>query len=165
MIRKDTKKRGGVIRTHIRVVEGDRPGSGMPTKQRTIKSFGYLEDQEEPEAFMAMVEEFNANFKNDVPLRIEVASNARMYGEENRRQNYGYKFLESVYNLLETNSFINDYEKSHMFRGESLGDIFKFLVLARIFYSDSEHASCQIKDGFYGMRTDFAPYGRKSAVC
>ncbi|WP_037591468.1 hypothetical protein, partial [Sporomusa ovata] len=69
MIRKDRVKRGGVIKTHIRVVEGYRPGPGMPTKQRTIRSFGYFEDQPDPEAFMAMVEEFDANFKDNVPLR------------------------------------------------------------------------------------------------
>jgi len=156
MIRKDPKKRGGVIKTHIRVVQGYRPGPGMPTKQRTIRSFGYLEDQEDPEAFMAMVEEFNANFKDDVPLRIEVASNALMYSEENRRLNYGYKFLEAVYDLLNINSFIKGYEKSHRFRGEySPSDIFKFLVLLRILRPDSKRASCQMKDGFYGMRTDF----------
>jgi transposase len=156
MIRKDPIKRGGVMKTHIRVVEGYRPGPGMPTKQRTIRSFGYLEDQEDPDAFMAMVEEFNANFKNDVSLRIEVASNLLMYSEENRRQNYGYKFLEAVYYLLEIDSFIKDYEKSHRFRGEySLNDIFKFLVLARLLRPDSKRASCQVKEGFYGMRTDF----------
>jgi hypothetical protein len=156
MIRKDPKKRGGVMKTHIRVVEGYRPGPGMPTKQRTIRSFGYLEDQEDPEAFMAMVKKFNVNFKNDVSLRIEVASNMLMYSEENRRQNYGYKFLEAVYDLLEIDSFIKDYEKSHRFRGEySPGDIFKFLVLLRILRPDSKRATCQMKDGFYGMRTDF----------
>lgn len=144
------------MKTHVRVVEGYRPGPGMPTKQRTIRSFGYLEDQEDPEAFMAMVKEFNANFKEDVPLRIEVASNMLMYCGENRRQNYGYKFLEAVYNLLEINSFIKNYEKLHRFRGEySRGDIFKFLVLARILRPDSKRASCQMKDGFYGMCTDF----------
>lgn len=156
MIRRDLIKRGGVMKTHVRVVEGYRPGPGMPTKQRTIRSFGYLEDQEDPEAFMAIVEEFNKNFKQDVPLRIEVASNALMYSEENRRQNYGYKFLEAVYNLLEIDSFIKGYEKWHRFRGEySPGDIFKFLVLVRILRPDSKRASCQTKDSFYGMRTDF----------
>lgn len=156
MIRKDPKIRGGVMKTHVRVVEGYRPGPGMPTKQRTIKSFGYLEDQEDPEAFMAMVEEFNANFKESAPLHIEVASNKLMYCEENRRQNYGYKFLEAVYDLLEINSFIKAYEKAHRFRGEySLGDIFKFLVLVRILRPDSKRATFQMKDGFYGMRTGF----------
>lgn len=68
-----------MIKTHVRVVEGYRPGKGMPTKQRTIKSFGYLEDQEDPEAFMAMVEEFNAKYKaENVPLRIEAAGTAKM---------------------------------------------------------------------------------------
>lgn len=157
MIRKDPKKRGGVIKTHVRVVEGYRPGKGMPTKQRTIKSFGYLEDQEDPEAFMAMVEEFNAKYKaENVPLRIEAAGTAKMYCEENRRQNYGYKFLEAVYDLLDISSFIKDYEKSHRFRGKyRLGDIFKFLVLVRILHPDSKCASFQLKNGFYGMRTDF----------
>ncbi|GAB6275204.1 MAG: hypothetical protein STSR0004_20690 [Peptococcaceae bacterium] len=157
MIRKDPKMRGGVMKTHVRVVEGYRPGSGMPTKQRTIRSFGYLEDQEDPEAFMAKVKEFNANYRaENVPLRIEATGTVRMYCEENRRQNYGYKFLEAVYDLLEINSFIKGYEKAHGFRGEySLGDIFKFLVLVRILRPDSKRATFQMKDGFYGMRTDF----------
>ena len=60
MIRKNPTKRGGVVKTHVRIVEGYRPGLGMPTKQRTIKSFGCLEGQGDPETFMAMVEEFNA---------------------------------------------------------------------------------------------------------
>jgi len=145
------------MKTHVRVVEGYRPGPGRPTKQRTIRSFGYLEDQEDPEAFMAMVEEFNANYKaENVPLRIEAAGTARMYGEENRRQNYGYKFCEAVYDLLQVNSFIKSCEVKNRFRGEySLGDIFKFLVLARILHPDSKRGSFQIKDGFYGMRADF----------
>jgi transposase len=147
----------GTPRTQVRVVEGYRPGPGMPTKQRTIRDFGYLEDQEDPEAFMAKVKEFNANYRaENVPLRIEAPGTARMYSEENRRQNYGYKFLEAVYNLLKISSFIKGYEKLHGFRGEySLSDIFKFLVLARILRPDSKRASCQMKDGFYGMRTDF----------
>ncbi len=106
---------------------------------------------------MSMVEEFNANYRNDnVPLRIDADGTARMYGEENRQQNYGYKFLEAVYNLLQIDSFIKDYEKSHRFRGKYPShDIFKFLVLARLLRPDSKRASCQMKDGFYGMRTDF----------
>lgn len=148
----------GAPRTQVRVVEGYRPGPGLPTKQRTIRDFGCLEDQEDPAAFMARVKEFNSNYKaENAPLRIEASGTARMYCEENRRQNYGYKFCEAVYDLLQVNSFIKGYETENRFRGEySLGDIFKFLVLARILHPDSKRASFQIKDGFYGMRTDFA---------
>ena len=147
----------GTPRTQVRVVEGYRPGPGMPTKQRTIREFGYLEDQEDPDAFMAKVKEFNANYRaENIPLRIDAPGTATMYCKENRRQNYGYKFLEAIYNLLEINSFIKGYEESHKFRGEfSPGDIFKFLVLARILRPDSKRASCQVKDGFYEMHTDF----------
>jgi len=157
MIKKDRIKRRGTVKTWVSVVEGYRPAPGAPPKQRTIKSFGYLEDQEDPEAFMAKVEEFNANYrKENIPLRIEVAGTAKMYCEENRRQNYGYKFLEAVYDLLEINSFIKGYEKAHRFRGGySLGEIFKFLVLVRILRPDSKRATFQMKYGFYGMQTDF----------
>jgi len=157
LIKKDKVNRKGNVKTWVSVVEGYRPAPGAPPKQRTIKSFGYLEDQEDPEAFMTMVEEFNANYRNEnVALRIDADGTKRMYCEENRRQNYGYKFLEAVYNLLEIDSFVKGYEKSHKFRGEySPSDIFKFLVLLRILRPDSKRASCQMKDGFYGMRTDF----------
>lgn len=158
MIKIDKRKtRDGASRTQVRVVEGYRPGPGMPTKQRTIRSFGYLEDQQDPEAFMALVKEFDANYRaENVPLRIEAAGTARMYSKENRRQNYGYKFLETVYDLLKIDTFIKGYEKAHRFRGEySLGNIFKFLVFARILQPDSKRASFQMKNGFYRMRTDF----------
>ena len=159
MIKIDKRvNKDGSPRTQVRVVEGDRPGPGMATKQRTIRDFGYLEDQEDPEIFMARGREFNSNYRaENVPLRIEAPGTARMYCKENRRQNYGYKFLEAFYDLLEIESFIEEYEKSHGFRGEySLGDIFKFLVLVRILHPDSKRASFQLKNSFYGMRTDFA---------
>lgn len=147
----------GTPRTQVRVVEGYRPGPGMPPKQRTIRDFGYLEDQDDPEAFMAKVKAFNASYREQkVPLRIEAAGTAKMYCEENRRLNYGYQFLAAIYDQLEIDAFIKNYEKSHGFRGEyALSDIFKFLVIARILHPDSKRASFQLKNGFYGMRTDF----------
>lgn len=158
MIKIDKRtKKDGTPRTQVRVVEGYRPGPGMPTKQRTIKSFGYLEDQEDPEAFMAMVEEFNNTYRaENVPLKIEAAGTAKMYSKENRKYNYGYKFLEAAYDLLQIDSFIKDYHGKHKFRGKyTPGDIFKFLVLLRILRPDSKRATFQLKNGFYGMITDF----------
>jgi len=157
MIRKDKIKRGGKLKTQVRVVEGYRPGPRQATKQRTIKSFGYLEDQADPAAFMAEVEHFNATYKEqNTPLRIEAESTARMYGAENRRQNYGYKFLEAVYDMLNIDVFIKQHLAISNFRGEySPSEIFKFLVLLRILSPDSKRASFQMKDGFYGMDIDF----------
>jgi transposase len=157
MIKTNKVKRRGKLLTWVGVVEGYRPAPGAAPKQRTIKSFGYLEDQEDPVAFMAMVEEYNANYrKNDVPIRIEAAGTARMYDAENRRQNYGYKFLEAVYNSLGIDEFIKRHVAGNGFRGKySPSEIFKFLVLLRILSPDSKRASFQMKDSFYGMDINF----------
>lgn len=157
MIKKDKVERKGKLKTWISVVEGYRPAPGATPKQRVIKSFGYLEDQEDPEAFMTEVKEFNANYRKENPvLRIEADGTARMYGKENRKQNYGYKFLESVYDTLGIDSFVKSYVSANKFRGNYRPEeIFKFLVIARILSPDSKRATCQLKDGYYGMRTDF----------
>jgi len=150
-------KRRGVVKTHVLVVEGYRPGPGLPTKQRTIKSFGYLEEQTDPDAFMTEVKEFNANYRAlNLPLRIEAEGTARMYTQENRIQNYGYRFLQAVYDMLDIDSLIHKYISKKKFRGNySPCEIFKFLVLTRLLTPDSKRASCQFKDGFYAMRTEF----------
>ena len=148
MIKYNKVKRNGSIKTHIIVVEGYRPGPGLPTKQRAIKSFGYLEDQTDPEAFMAEVHEFNANYRAlNVPLRIEAEGTARMYSQENRKQNYGYKFLEAAYDMLHIDSFIQEKIRASKFRGNyAPSEIFKFLVLTRLLTPDSKRASCQSPD-------------------
>ena len=158
MVRKDPRINAkGQIRTQVRVVEGYRPGPGLAPKQRTIKDFGYLEDQSDKTSFMAMVEQFNATYRQEnTPLRIEATNTAMMYNGENRRQNYGYKFLEAVYDTLELDDFIKKHLTKIRFRGEySLAKIFKFLVLMRILLPDSKRASCQMKNGLYGMETNF----------
>jgi hypothetical protein len=158
MIKKERKKQqDGTYKTFIRVVEGYRPGPGLPTKQRAVRPFGWLEDQEDPEAFMKMVEEFHQTYKaNNEPLMIEASGTAKMYGGESRRQNYGYKYLSAIYDMLGIDAFIDMYAEASGFRGKyPLPQIFKFLVLLRILGPDSKRATFQMKDGFYGMDTGF----------
>ena len=157
MIKKNKVNRNGKTKTSILVVEGYRPGPGLPPKQRVIKTFGYLEDQPDSVAFMAEVEDFNANYKNvDIPLRIEVAGNSLMYSENNRRLNYGYKYLDAVYRLLDIEGFVARHVKSGRFRGKyQLDDILKFLVLLRVLSPDSKRATFQMKDNYYGLSGDF----------
>ena len=147
MIRRDkTRLKNGSVKTYIRVTEGYRPAPGKPPRQRTLKSFGYLEDQPDPEAFMREVESFN----NDSGNREQLRSN-KMYSAGNRKYNYGYKYLESVYEALEINSFIGEYKAGSGFRGKyPLDDIFKMLVLLRILAPDSKRASAQRQNAFYG---------------
>lgn len=147
MIRRDTKIMGdGSVKTYVRVTEGYRPSPGKPPKQRTLRSFGYLEDQPDPEAFMREVEAFDAN-----PDNREGFSSSKMYSGENRKYNYGYKYLESVYGALEMEKFIKDYAANVRFRGNySLNEVFKLLVLMRILAPDSKRASTQRQSAFYG---------------
>jgi len=111
MIKKDRRTDAkGRTRTQIRVVEGYWVGAGQPTKQRTIKDFGCLEDQADQNGFMEMVKQYNDAYKREkIPLRIEASESAKMYGEENRRYNYGYKYYEAVYDKLEINKYIESY--------------------------------------------------------
>ena len=158
MLKIDVRKNAkGQTRTQVRVVEGYRPGPGLPPKQRTIQDFGYLEDQPDPDAFMKMVRDFNESYKKEsTPIRVEASGTTKMYSKENRRYNYGFKFLESVYDLLDIDSFIKHYEEITKFRGDySLVDIFKFLVISRILNPDSKRASSQKRDSFYGMDLNF----------
>jgi transposase len=158
MIKKDKHTYAdGSVKTQLRVVEGYRPYPGAKTKQRTIRDFGCIEDQPDPDALMKEAAEFNANYREqNVPLRIEAAGTARMYSPENRRMNYGYKFLEVAYDSLGIDDFVDVYLKRKRFKGTySPAEIFKFLVLMRILFPDSKRASCQMKNGFYGMKTDF----------
>lgn len=146
MIRKDKSTlKDGLVKTYIRVVESYRPGSGLKPKQRTLKSFGYLEDQDDPEAFMREVEAFDVDQRNK-----EQCTSLKMYSSQNRRLNYGYKFLEAVYQELGIPDFIRSYSKKSGFRGSySIDETFKYLVLLRLLSPDSKRASVQRQCAFY----------------
>ena len=65
-------------------------------------------------------------------------------------------FFEAAYDLLNIDSLIHEYMNRKKFRGTySPGKIFKFLVLTRLLNPDSKRASCQGKNGFYGLQTEF----------
>ena len=157
MIRKDKKTYAdGTIKTQIRVVEGYRPGPGLAPKQRTIKNFGYLEDQKDQEAFLEMVKRFDTEQRKETVIRIEVPATAKMYSETNRRQNYGYKFLEAIYNSLKIDEFVEEYLKQKKSREQySAEEIIKFLVIQRILVPDSKRATSQKRDLLYGFKSDF----------
>jgi len=151
VIKKDRiARKDGSVKTFVRVVEGYRPAPGKPPKQRTLKSFGYLEDQADPDAFLKAVEAFDAD-----PGNRERTSSNRMYGGQNRRLAYGYKFLEAVYQALGISDFIRTYVKTSGVRvGYSIDEIFKYLVLLRLLAPDSKRASVQRQSAFYGWEPE-----------
>jgi transposase len=156
MIRRDTiKKANGAVKTEIRVVKSFRPGPGLPPKQMTVRSFGYLEDQPDQEAFMNEVVAFNQSItkgdkKKSMTFTIPVdRKNNDVY---NKKYNYGYRFLESIYDKLDIKGFFETVD----FKGEySLNDVFEFLTLRRIMSPCSKRATLQEIKQFYNKEYDF----------
>lgn len=152
MIRKDIRKYKYGTRTEIRVVEGYRDENGK-VKQKTIKTFGYLEDQSDPDSFMKMVEDYNDNYKKAKRIKLERPTNILFHEDPgNIEYNYGYRFLETIYEKLDIESFF----KSVNFKGEySLNEIFKFLTFQRILNPDSKRATFQNIQSFYKYYDDY----------
>lgn len=155
MIRRDKHERKRGTLTQIRVVEGYRDKNNK-SKQRTIKNFGYLEDQEDPEAFMRMVEEFDANYKKEKRVNISVQSTKPFYEEESSKaKNFGYKYIETIVDSLGLKEVFQSYE----YKGQhDLYEIFKFLVIGRILIPDSKRATFQSSKALYGKNYSFQLY-------
>ena len=157
MIRKDRKIfKDGSVKTQIRVTEGYRPYPNASPKQRTIKSFGYLEDQTDLEAFWKEVNTCNDSLKHKRDLRIEIPVSERMYSDNNRLLNYGYKFPESVYRLLGIDTFFEQYQSTSGFRGKySLNEVFRYLVMDRLLYPASKREAASRLHNYYGLNSEF----------
>lgn len=157
MIRKDKKTfKDGSVKTQIRVTEGYRPYPNASPKQRTIKSFGYLEDQDDQEAFWKEVNACNESLKHNRDLRIEIPVSEKMYSENNRLLNYGYKFPESVYRLLGIGAFFEQYQSTSGFRGKySLDEVFRYLVMDRLLYPASKREAASRLHNYYGLNSEF----------
>lgn len=144
MIKKDKIKfKDGTYKTQVRVVRGFRPGPGLPPKQVTVKSFGYLEDQENQEAFMNEVKEFNDSIISSDKKKSVIVSiplDAKNNDVLNKKYNYGFRFLECIYEKLEIGNFFDSID----FKGDySLNEVFEFLVLRRIMNPCSKRATLQ----------------------
>lgn len=156
MVRKDKHVRKNGTVTQIRVVEGYRDATGK-SKQRTIKNFGYLEDQFDQEAFLAEVYKFDEEYKNDkTVLSLKIKSQKTFLDEEaGKCKNFGYRYLESIIDSLNLESVFNKYP----FKGNhSLYEIFKFLVISRILNPDSKRATFQVSKSLYGKAFEFNLY-------
>lgn len=155
MIRKDKHKfADGSYKTQIRVTEGYRDSSTGKPKQKTIKSFGYLEDQTDPISFMEMVKEFDSNYKKNKKIVVNETKTKPFYEDSSSNSvNFGYRFIESIYDYLGLDKVLNtiEYKGSH-----SLNDIFKFLVIQRIMNPDSKRATHQQLNNFYLKNYNFS---------
>jgi transposase len=147
--------RDGSSKTLIRVLKSFRPGSNQNSKQVTIKNFGYLEDQTDLDAFWAEVNEVDENMKKGYrrSLHLSIPLDSKNNDSCNKKYNYGYRFIEAIFEELKLESFFNQVD----FKGDySLYEVFEFLVYQRILNPQSKRASFQEVDKFYNKSFHFS---------
>ena len=150
VIRYDKHKRKDGIKTQVRVVEGYRVDGKI--KQKTIKDFGYLEDQENKYEFIAMVEKFDDDYKKE-KLLLKKNTRKKFFEDTNSvKYNYGYKFLSAIYDSLKLDDFFANVD----FKGDyDLNSILKYFAIQRILNPASKRHTTQTMRNFYGNELDF----------
>jgi len=153
------KDASGNPRTYVSIVEGYRDVNNV-SRHRRIKSYGYLEQYEDQDAFLAMVNKDLAKFEKEADNTISFSftdTENKNNSEFNRIYNYGYRYLETIYDALNIDKYLNDYQKrldrkiKYKFK-----EIFKFLVIQRILRPDSKRATIQEINKFYKMNLNFS---------
>ena len=150
MIRYDKHKRKDGIKTQVRVVEGYRENGKI--KQRTIKDFGYLEDQDNKEKFITAVLAFDNDYKKE-KLKLKKNTRKKFFEDDSSTKfNYGYKFLSAIYDSLELDKFFENVN----FKGDyDLNSILKYFSIQRILNPSSKRHTTQIMRNLYNTSIDF----------
>lgn len=150
MIRYDKHKRKDGIKTQVRVVEGYRVDGKI--KQKTIKDFGYLEDQVNQEEFINMIKKFDEDYKKE-KLLLKKNTRKKFFDDNNSiKYNYGYRFLSAIYDSLNLDDFFSSVD----FKGEyDLNSILKYFSVQRILKPASKRHTTQTMRNFYGENLDF----------
>lgn len=149
-IRKTKRKHAdGSIWTQVQLVEGFRPGKGLPPKQRVIKGFGYLENQEDPIKFISELEQYvkKQNSQKN-PESVPLPDTSRSLNDPlNRDLNYGFFILEGIYNQLD---FVDFFKKHRTSKATyDLEAIFKYLFLMQVIFPDSKRSEYMDIDHIY----------------
>lgn len=153
------KSNKGENRTYVSIIEGYRDIDGI-VRQRRIKSFGYIEVHPDKEVFLAMVKEelavLEAEADNKFDLSITAEENTND-ADFNVIYNYGYRYLESIYDELKIEDFLNTFQRESGGKDKyNYNDVFKLLVLERILNPDSKRAAVQSIGRYYNSNFDFS---------
>ncbi len=132
--------------TKVYLVEGYRDENGK-SKQRTIKCYGNLEELQakDPLILDKLKEEAKQVPKSLTSLSINL-------NEKNDSiefdKNYGYFFLESIYNKLKISDFIDEIFKISKLK-YNLDEALKLLVFSRILNPTSKKSTLENQKNFF----------------
>jgi len=138
----------------VYLVEGYRDQRGK-TMQRIIKRYGSYNEltKNNPQAFEQLKERYQTNLE-ETKINLELDLLKVRDGSQ-KLQNYGYVFLESIYNQLSISTFIDEYAENKTFK-YNLNDIFKLLVFSRCLNPASKRETYHHKDSYFLNLSDFS---------
>ena len=130
----------GSIKTQITLVESYRPGKGMNPRTRTIKDYGYLEDQKNPQEFLESLQKIvqdhrKANEKISLTIDVDKPIN----DPSNRDLKYGPFIIKQIYNQLHIPEFIQKNRNSKA--TYDLNEILCYLTCMKLISPDSKRST------------------------
>jgi len=142
----------------IYLVEGYRDRDNK-VKQRIIKSYGYLSDLEanDPNILSKLKDDAQERTLKQTQESEEIIFlnlNEKRDGSQ-CLLNYGYIFLEAIYNKLNVPSLIKDYSLNERFKYD-LNEILKLLVFSRALNPESKQKTFKQKSKYFFELTDFS---------
>ena len=144
MIRQEKRRlANGTVKTQVRVVQSYRPYPGKPPKHRTIKNFGYLEDQNDTEKFWKEVNACNDGLQGSTTKTIPIPDSNRIDLSVQRARNYGWRFVAKVYSKVTGDKAV----------GAELNETFMYLVADQFLYADSVREALARIPLYYGTET------------
>jgi len=138
----------------VYLVEGYRDQDGK-IKHRTLKRYGYLTDlqKEDPDILNKLKEEAkNMASDHTLTLTIDTASKNAL---SSKPLNYGYFFLNAIYESLKIPSFISNHTRKYQHQ-YNLNHVMKLLVYSRILEPESKKATYEHKDRYFNLDFDFS---------
>ncbi len=152
------EKRKG--RIYLSIVHGYREKDTGKSKQKTIKTLGYLDELEkefeDPISYFTqlaknMTEEYNSKHK---PVTVEIDPNKTLDPGTDLTKNFGYAALSKIYHELELNTFfqIRQRELDIQF---NLNSIAKLLFYGRVIFPCSKKSTFEQKHRLFD-RTEFS---------
>lgn len=141
MIRQDKRRLAdGTVKTQVRVIQSYRPYPGQQPKHRTIKNFGYLEDQRDKEKFWEEVNACNDGLQGSTARMIPIPDSNRLDFHVQRSRNYGWRFVTKVYSEVTGDVIV----------GRELNDTFKYLVADQLLYAEGVREALARVPLYYG---------------
>lgn len=150
-LKKDKRPNG---RIYLSIVEGYRDPETKKSKQRKVKTLGYVDDLkkefDDPIAYFTKIaKEMTEEAKNrNLPLNFNFSPNEKVDSTTTLRKNLGFSVLSYFYHRLRINDFFINRQRNLNIK-YSLNNIFQMLVYLRTLDPNSKKYSFESMDRFF----------------